>query len=124
MRRTGPHPPQPCTTGRTPRASHPLAPLMFAEGASWPTLDHVTKLPSAPVDQRVKRWNQLTGTPAPFQVDSIKIIESNVFGPSDHKARSRSCIYRFARDREKPAAKDNGSIFWLYHSRLLSTLLA
>ena len=40
---------------------------------------HVTKRPSTPIDQRIKRWHQLTATPAPFQVDSIEITESNFF---------------------------------------------
>jgi hypothetical protein len=31
------------------------------------------------MDQRVKCWNQLVATPAPFQVEWIRIIESNVF---------------------------------------------
>lgn len=46
---------------------------------------HVAKQPSAPIDRRVKRWNQLITTPVPFQVDSIKILESNVFNPQTIK---------------------------------------
>lgn len=41
----------------------------------------MTKQPDTPIDQRIKRWNRLTTTPAQFQVESIKIIESNVFAP-------------------------------------------
>lgn len=39
----------------------------------------MTKRPTAPIDQRVKRWNQLIATRASFQVESIRILESNVF---------------------------------------------
>lgn len=47
---------------------------------------HVTNRPTAsPIDERVKRWNYLTATPAPFQVESMKIIESNVFAPQTIK---------------------------------------
>jgi hypothetical protein len=41
----------------------------------------MTRSSSAPADQRVKIWNQLTATSVPFQVESIKIIESNVLTP-------------------------------------------
>jgi hypothetical protein len=41
--------------------------------------------PITQLDQRVKRWNQMIATSLPFQVDSIKIIESNVFAPQEVK---------------------------------------
>jgi len=39
----------------------------------------VAKRSNPPVDPRIKRWNQLAKTDAPFQIRSVKIIESNVF---------------------------------------------
>lgn len=37
------------------------------------------------MDQRVKCWNQLLATPAPYQVESLEIIESNFFAPQTIK---------------------------------------
>lgn len=41
----------------------------------------MTEQPSSFIDQRVKRWNKLMTTPTQFQVDAVRIIESDVFCP-------------------------------------------
>lgn len=45
----------------------------------------MTEQPSSFIDQRVKRWNKLMATPAQFQVDTVRIIESDVFCPQTIK---------------------------------------